>query len=368
MADVVVVGAGIIGCAIARELASRGLATTIVDPRPPGGGATQASAGMLAPYTEAHDTGPLLELGVRSLALYDEWIADVRRESGLEIEYRRLGTLEIALDPDHARELQHSARHGAGVVRDWVTPEEARRTRPALGASIAGALFTPAHGYVAAHQLTLALASAAEHGGARFRQATVHGIAPGRAAVTVHTSDGDLSAATVVLAAGAWTNRIAAPAAALPPLRPIRGQLLHLGWQAEPIDTILWGPECYIVPRVDGTLLVGATVEDVGFDERTTAAGIRDLLDAACELLPAGWGATFLAARAGLRPATPDDLPAIGPDPRLPGLVHAAGHYRNGVLLAPLTAKLIADWILEKKSDPALETLRPGRFENVQAR
>ena len=152
----------------------------------------------------------------------------------------------------------------------------------------------------------------------------------------------------MVLAAGAWTNQIAIPAAAVPPLRPIRGQLLHLGWQAEPIDTILWGPECYIVPRIDGTLLVGATVEDVGFHERTTAAGIRDLLDAACDLLPAGWGATFLGARAGLRPATPDDLPAIGPDPRLPGSFTRPDTTATAALLAPLTATSIADWIVEK--------------------
>ena len=367
MADVVVVGAGIIGCAIARELAVRGLVATVVDPRPPGGGATQASAGMLAPYIEAHDRGPLLDLGVRSLDLYDEWIAKVRHESGLDVEYRRIGTLEVALDPDHASELHRTSLHSPDPARRWMTPDEARQARPALGGLIAGALFTPSHGYVSAHQLTHALARAAEHAGARFRQATVQTIAPSRASLTVHTSDGDLSAATVVLAAGAWTNQIAIPAAAVPPLRPIRGQLLHLGWQAQPIDTILWGPECYIVPRLDGTLLVGATVEDVGFDERTTAAGVRDLLDAACDLLPAGWGATFLGARAGLRPATPDDLPAIGPDPRLPGSSTRPDTTATACCSRRSPRQLIADWIVEKKNDPALEVLRPGRFENVRS-
>src|SRR5258708_15311491 len=178
--------------------------------------------------------------------------------------------------------------------------------------------------------------------------------------MTVTSEAGPTHADAVVLAAGAWTNAI--DGIRTPPLRPIRGQLLHLGWTGRPISSIVWGPECYIVPRIDGTLLVGATVEDVGFDERTTAAGVRDLLDAACELLPEGWGATFIEARAGLRPVTPDELPAIGVDPGVPGVVHASGHYRNGVLLAPITARLVADWIVDGTRDPALDAFRPDRF------
>ena len=163
----------------------------------------------------------------------------------------------------------------------------------------------------------------------------------------------------MVLAAGAWTNAI--DGVRTPPLRPVRGQLLHLGWHGDPLPAIVWGPECYIVPRTDGALLVGATVEDAGFDERTTAAGVRDLLDAACELLPEARRASFLGARVGLRPATPDALPAIGPDSDFPGVVHASGHYRNGVLLAPLTARLIADWILERQRAPAFAAFKPDR-------
>ena len=171
---------------------------------------------------------------------------------------------------------------------------------------------------------------------------------------------GDHDAAIVVMAAGAWGNAI--DGVRTPPLRPVRGQLLHLGWQGPPLSTIIWGPECYIVPRADGTLLVGATVEEAGFDERTTAAGVRDLLDAACELLPEGRGATFLEARAGLRPATPDELPVLGADRDAPAIVHASGHYRNGVLLAPITAKVIADLIVEGKRDACLDAFAPNRF------
>ena len=148
----------------------------------------------------------------------------------------------------------------------------------------------------------------------------------------------------------------------MPPLRPVRGQLLHLGWPGNPPSTIIWGPRCYIVPRTDGTVLVGATVEEVGFDERTTAAGVRYLLSAACELLPGATDATVLEARAGLRPAAPDQLPVLGSDPDTPNIVHASGHYRNGVLLAPITAKVIGDLIVDGKRDRCLDAFAPSRF------
>ena len=360
MADrVVIVGAGIIGCAIARELSSRDVACTVVDPRPVGGGATRASAGMLAPYVEAHERGPLLDLAIRSLDLYDAWIGAIRSESGIDVEYRRIGTLEVALDPDHAADLKRAPVAYPRVPMTWMEPADAQRLNPPLG-TISGALLTTGHGYVAALELAGALARASEQRGATFMRGSVQRITRDGSAFRVETTEGELQASAIVMAAGAWTNEIGG--IRTPPLRPVRGQLLHLGWSGDPLSTIVWGPECYIVPWTDGTLLVGATVEDVGFDERATAAGVRDLLDAVCELLPAGWGATFIEARSGLRPATPDELPVLGVDPAEPGIVYASGHYRNGVLLAPITAKLIADLVLEVKSDPALEKFRPDRF------
>jgi len=351
------VGAGIVGCAIARELAVRGVGCTVIDDRPVGGGATQASAGMLAPYVEAHEGGPLLDLGIRSLDLYDDWIAAVRRESGLDVEYRRIGTLEVALDPQHAADLRSHMAHG--VATEWLESDAARAAHPALGA-VAGARFTPVHGYVAALQLTTALAAAAGGRGTRFHRAAVRRIEVRASSVRVATSDGEFEAQTVVIAAGAWGQAI--EGVRMPPLRPVRGQLLHLGWRGRPLSTIVWGPECYVVPRADGSLLVGATVEEAGFDERATAAGVRDLLDAVCELMPEGWGATFLEARAGLRPATPDELPVLGSDPATPAIVHASGHYRNGVLLAPITATVIADLIVEGTRDACFEAFGPERF------
>jgi glycine oxidase len=310
-----------IGCAIARELARRGAACTVIDPRPIAGGATQASAGMLAPYVEAHERGPLRDLAVRSLALYDEWIAAVRAESGIDVEYRRIGTLETA-----------SNRSTAG------------------------------HGYAAAEPLALALARAAERHGAEFIRDRVVRVRRETGALRVFTTSGTSEFSHVILAAGAWTNAI--EGIRTPPLRPVRGQLLYLGWNAAPLSTIVWGPRCYVVPRLDGTVLVGATVEEAGFDERPTAEGVRELLDAVCELRPAAREATFLTVRVGLRPATPDELPVIGPDPEVPGLVHALGHYRNGVLLAPITAKLIGDLVLDGAEDPCLKDFSAARFLN----
>jgi glycine oxidase len=361
--SVVVVGAGIVGCAIARELAVRGVPCTVIDDRPIGGGATQASAGMLAPYVEAHERGPLLDLAVRSLDLFDDWIAAIRLESAIDVEYRRIGTLEVTFDPKHVTDAKRRSRgprpRQVGVETRWLEAAAAKAAHPALG-TIASALFTPTHGYVAAPQLTTALATAAERNGTSFRRARVQRVAQHGSSVRVSTTDGDSEATAVVIAAGAWGNTI--EGVRVPPLRPVRGQLLHLEWRGDPLSTIIWGPDCYIVPRLDGTLLVGATVEEAGFDERTTAAGVRDLLAAACELLPKARSATFLAARAGLRPATPDELPVLGSDPETPAIVHASGHYRNGVLLAPITAKAIADLIVEGKRDACLDAFAPTRF------
>lgn len=348
----IVVGAGIIGCATARALAIRGVSVTVIDPRPIAGGATRASAGMLAPYVEAHERGPMLDLGLRSLALYDQWIADLRHE-GHEVEYRRIGTLEIALTPERAAELGEG--HG-----EWMPAASVAAACPSLTLTF-GALRNDAHGYVDAAQLARALAASAESHGAHFVQGRVERIEPRDGALRVQVGiDGYIAARAVVLAAGAWTNRI--EGIRTPPLAPVRGQLLcHAGGIGR-IPAILWGPDCYIVPQERGSLLIGATVEDAGFDERQTEEGVTALFDAARRLLRPLQRDAILEVRVGLRPATPDALPVLGGDRDIPGLLHASGHYRNGVLLAPITAQLIADLAIDGRSDPALEPFRADRF------
>jgi glycine oxidase len=365
-ADIIVVGAGVIGTAIARELGRRGAAVRVFEGRTVGAGATQASAGVLAPFIEAPRAGPLLDLAVRSLDMYDTYINELLEEAGVDVEYRRCGTLEVAVDDAAAEGLQRDAAlRQLHVAFEWLDQTGVRGLEPALPEAVRGALFIPIHGYVSARQLIEALSWAALRHGVVLetgrRIAAIQSLAD---CVEMTAEDGTRwSAAAAVLATGTWVGQLGVDELAARSVRPVRGQLIRLGWRTEPIRRILWGRDCYIVPNRDGSILVGATVEEVGFDERTTAAGVRDLLDAACEFLPVAWGATFEEARVGLRPATSDGLPIIGPSVVLRGVTYATGHYRNGILLAPVTASLVSDWVLESRVDPLLEPVFPARFD-----
>ena len=364
--EVVIVGAGIIGCAVAYELARRGASVRVIDARPVGGGATQASAGVLAPYIEAREGTPLLDLGVRSLSLYDDFVASASEESGTAIEYCRSGTLDVAFDEKDLRALNQTAaflerRH---VPAELLGAAAARSEEPHIGPGALGALLVEAHGFVVASEFTRALATAAVRKGARLLELSpVRRIATREKEAIVHTSTSALTCDAVVLAAGSWTGEIGiAGVSAAPPVRPVRGQLLALSWTGTPLRRVTWSSRCYLVPWRDGTALVGATVEEVGFDERATVAGVRGLLEAASDVTPHAMSAGFSGARVGFRPATADGLPIIGQSSVLPNLVYATGHYRNGVLLAPLTAHLVGDVLLENRVDPMLVPLAPARF------
>jgi glycine oxidase len=364
--DIVVVGAGIIGCAVAYELARRGASVQIIDDRPAGMGATQASAGVLAPYIEAHDREALLALTTRSLDLYDQFIARVGSVGGPSLLYRRTGTLEVATDAETWRRLELTARalQQKGVHARLLDAAGARREEPHLSEAVIGGLLIPHHGYVAAADLTRALTAAARrHGAQLIEHGRVRRIVRAGTDLRVETDRGSLSGNGVVLAAGSWSGQIfIEDVETRLPVRPVRGQLLQLAWMGALLSRVVWSERCYLVPWDDGTLLVGATVEEAGFDEKTTTAGVRDLIEAAAEIVPHAWTAGFSAARAGLRPGTPDEIPVIGPSSVLPNVMYATGHYRNGVLLAPLTAQLVADAILEGRFDPLLHTTSPQRF------
>jgi glycine oxidase len=364
--DIIVIGAGVIGCAVAAELARRGATVSVLDAREPGAGATQAAGGMLAPYTEAGEGGPLLELGARSLAMFDDFVGTLESETGIDVGYDRSGTLHVARAEESVAELAATHRDLAsiGVRSATLSPAETRAYEPNLAADIFGGLLIPDQGLVSAPDTTRALAAAARRNGANFLEpALAHRITSCVDGVDIDTGHGRIHAGAVVLAAGAWSGQIEVGGLTTPvPVKPVRGQLLHLGWGAAQLARITWDERCYLVPWRDGTLLVGATVEDAGFDERTTVAGVRRLLEAVCDLLPQAWTATLCSARVGLRPASPDALPLIGWSEVLPGLMYATGHYRNGVLLAPITARLVADAMLNGELDPALALTTPARF------
>lgn len=336
------------GLSVAYELASRGATVGIVDARGVALGATHATAGMLAPHIEALSDA-LLTLGVSGLALYDAFIARLQVDAHQSIDYRRTGTLQIARSAAEAQPLRESGQRltARRTPHELLDAAGARRMEPALW-EIAGALHIPEHGYVAVPGLVSALVAALVSRKVVVSKEQVTDLA---------SLDGD----AIVIAAGSWSGDLLPPGVPTP-VRPIRGQLLHLRLPRPPVSRVLWGDRCYIVPWQDGTVLVGATTEDVGFDETPTVAGVRELLDAATELLPELATASFLEVRAGLRPATADELPIIGPSSTMRRVFYATGHYRSGVLLSPFTAGAIGDLILEGRARPELALVRPDRF------
>jgi glycine oxidase len=285
--------------------------------------------------------------------------------------YRRTGTLQVATTEEGMRELRNAAARleAQKLSLGLLDAQAARVEEPHLSHDVVGGLVVPSHGFVAAAELIRALTAAARiHGAQIIEGCRVRAIAPANANgdVIVETDRGPLTGSAVVLAAGSWSGRIDIAGLTLrPPVRPVRGQLIRLSWNAPLLRRVVWSDRCYLVPWDDGTLLVGATMEDAGFDERTTVAGVRDLLDAACELAPGAWTAGFVDARAGLRPASTDLLPIVGLSRVLPNLMYATAHYRNGILLAPVTAALVADVMLDHKIDPALAALSPQRFGDL---
>jgi glycine oxidase len=361
--QVVVVGAGVVGYAIAYELASRGAQVRVVDQRGSGQGATHASAGILAPYIEGHSR-TLLRLGVCSLEQYDAFVARVARDAGRLVEYARNGTLQVAVDDAEIHDLdeQRRALVTGGISHSFIDADEARRLEPNLTADVRAALMIAQHGYVHVPALVSALVEGAARYGARLSVGHVEGVDADRGSLKVATTEERMVADAVVMAAGSWSGGIPTGSAPAPPVRPVRGQLVQLRRAQPTISTVVWGHACYLVPWRDGSVLVGATVEDAGFDESVTADGVRHLLQSGERLVPALRSAVFTGARAGLRPAASDELPIIGPSTAVPGLYYATAHYRNGVLLAPLTAMLIADLLINDHLRPELELVRPGRF------
>ena len=363
--SIVVVGAGIVGCAVAYELARRGMHVRVLDRREVGQGATQASAGVLAPFIEAFDRRKLLDLTSRSLGLYDEFVSRVVEDSGAAIQYARTGTLEVALDDaglNRLKAIQKTCEE-RGIRAELLKHRELFSAEPHLSKSISGGLIVESHGFVGATDLTNALRRAAGAYGVSFETASAATrIAKNGSGIRIETAGDNFVCDTVVMAAGSWSSRVEIDGTTPIPIRPVRGQLIHLGWPSPALTRVIWSPSCYLVPWSDGTVLVGATVEEVGFDERATVAGVRSLIDSTQIVAPEVSEASFLEARVGLRPATPDELPVIGPSSVFPGLVYACGHFRNGILLAPLTASLIGDFLVDQTQDEVLDLTTPSRF------
>jgi glycine oxidase len=368
-ADVVVVGGGAIGLAVAWRAAQAGMAVTVVD-QAPGRGASWAAAGMLAPVTEVHyGERQLLALNLAAAARWPSFAAELEEAAGQPVGYRPGGTLAVARDADDNAALedlyQFQLRCGLEVER--LRSRECRQLEPGLAPSIRGGVLAAGDHQVDNRALVQALVVACERAGVRLVEGRVAELAVEGGQVTgaVLAASGErLAAGTVVLAAGCWSGGIGGLAAeALPPVRPVKGQLLYLRGPADqPLcSRNVRGLEVYVVPRGDGRVVVGATVEEQGFDTTVTAGAVHDLLRAALELLPEVAELELAETVVGLRPGSPDNAPMLGPAGP-DGLVVATGHYRNGILLTPVTADAIAELLASGRVPELIAPFGPERF------
>jgi glycine oxidase len=360
--DAIVVGGGVVGLACAWRLARRGARVAVVERGVPGGGATRVAAGMLAPVGELSFGEPeLLELTLAAARAYPGFVAELEAATGESTGYERIGALHVALDRDEAAQLRrvHELQRSLELEAEWLPPRRCRELEPGLTPAFHGGVFAPGEAAVDPRALTRALLAALRAEGAEVLTGTevVDGIFEGVRLAGVRTAAGeDLRAESVVLANGAWAGRTEwLPEHARPRVRPVKGQVLELrAREPEPVARrILASERVYLVPRADGRLIVGATVEEMGFDTAVTAGGVHELLREAYRLLPDVAEMELVATTAGLRPGTPDNLPLVGPG-AIDGLVLATGHFRNGILLAPLAAERIAA-LLAGDAEPAGE-------------
>ncbi|HEX6560239.1 MAG TPA: glycine oxidase ThiO [Longimicrobiales bacterium] len=360
---VIVAGGGLIGCAVAWRLAQRGAKVRVIESARPGAGASSAAAGMLAPLIEAHHDA-LRVLSARSIARFPGFVEELREASSIDAELQLSGKVDVAFDDQQFDVLR--ARYGDQLpegVRE-LTGDEARGVEPHVAEQATRAVFSAADGSVDNRKLMRASWLAASHAGAEFRTgSSVREVVCGRSGFeAVHLSTGErIEGDAVVVCAGAWSSSIRGLPLPLP-VFPVRGQMVALELVPRVLQHIVMTMRCYIVPRTDGRVLVGSTVERAGFDPRTTASGIAHLLNAALEAVPALADANLVDSWAGLRPGTSDELPILGADPRAPGVFYATGHYRNGILLAPITADAVAAAVMEDGDGVDLSAFSAARF------
>ena len=368
--DVVVLGAGVIGTAIAWRCAQRGLSVTLVDPAPERG-AWHTAAGMLAPVTEATYTETaLLRLNLDSLARYPAFAAELARESGRPVGLRESGTVLAAWDGADLAALAdlHAFMTGLGLDAVLLTGRELRALEPALAPGLPGALWARGDHSIDPRDLHAALRAAAARRGVRFVVGEATVSVDGDRVTGIRLADGSrIAAGHVVLAAGAWSATVGGlPTHARPAVRPVKGQTLRLRLPGEArlahvVRAVIKGCSVYLVPRADGRIVVGASTEEAGFDTTPRAGAVYELLRDAQSLLPELGEATLDEACTGLRPASPDNAPLIGPS-GVDGLLHATGHYRNGILLTPVTADSISALIVDGVLPGVTTPFAPQRF------
>ena len=363
--DVIIVGGGVIGLSIARSLALKGVRNLCVIERGEcGTEASYAAAGMLAPQAEADAADQFFHILCRSRDQYPEWALSLREETGIDIELDLTGTLCLSFSEVEQRELDHRFewQSKAGLTAERLSTAEARTLEPQISSSIFGALLFPRDVQVENRRLLAALANSVHSLDISvFNETNVEEITVRQGRVEgVKTNKGLLRSSTVVVAAGAWSD---IHGALKFPVEPVRGQMVCMSAKPQVTRHVIYSPRGYVVPRRDGRLIAGSTTEHVGFLKSVTAGGVKSILVNAAEISPAVEKLPILSSWAGLRPRAPDGLPLLGPCDEIEGLIYATGHYRNGILLAPLTGELMAETVVNGRIPSELAAFSPNRFK-----
>jgi glycine oxidase len=364
--NVVVVGGGVIGLSIAWRAAGRGMAVTVVDPQL-GGAASAVAAGMLAPVTEVHyGEEALLALNLHSSQCYPDFVAELEEASGRPTGYRASGTLTVARDADDLAAVDElvAYQRGLGLEVERLRSRELRRLEPGLAPGVRGGALVPGDHQVDPRRLVDALVEGCRRRGVSLRRERVSTV--GGHEVVLDRAD-RMTADAVVVAAGCWSGGIEGLAPDAVAVRPVKGQILRLRGPAgqSPAGHNIRGLDAYLVPRSDGEVVVGATVEERGYDTAVTGGAVHDLLRAALELLPDVGELALVETSAGLRPGTPDNAPLIGSS-GVDSVVLATGHYRNGILLAPVTADSVVELVATGRTPELIAAFSPRRFDRTQ--
>jgi len=369
-ARVAIVGGGVIGLSAAWRLARAGAHVTLIERDRVGAGASAVAAGMLAPITEAgygHGDDAMVRFARASLARYPSFVAELESDADAPVPLDARGTLIAALDRDDVESIRRAFEHrrALGLPVEWLSGAQAREIEPLLSPRASAAMWIPDDHQVDARALLRALARACSNRGVLIREVARAERVRVRdgAVVGVETSEGVIEADCVVVAAGAWSGAIdGIPAGAVAPVRPVKGQIVRLrGVDNFALAHVVRTPRVYVLPKSDGSVLVGATQEEVGFDVEPTAGGVKDLLEHAWEIVPAIYELPFDGVQVGLRPASRDHLPVIGPT-RVRGLFMATGHFRSGILLAPATADALVQGIATGRFGDEVADFAPQRF------
>jgi glycine oxidase len=364
-ADVVIIGGGVIGCATAFFLAKAGLAPLVLERDQLGCEASGEAAGMLAPQAEADQAGPFFEFGLAGRRLFSPLAEELKAATGIEIEHRQIGILAPFFgDSDREALLARAGwQRESGLSVQVLDRREAIAAEPLLSDKVEGAVSFPEEAHVNSRSLVMALADAAGRHGASFAtgRPVIAVIRDGDKVAGVRCADQTVSTRTVVLAAGPWSGLFGEVLGLSIPVSPAKGELLLVRPEGRLPHRIVYSKHAYLIPTPRGEAILGTTTEFVGYDKRSTLAGVGAILAGVSELIPTVGSATLLRAWAGLRPHTPDELPLLGRHPRIEGLILATGHHRNGILLGPLTGQLVQELILGRPPSIPLDPFRPDR-------